>query len=220
MAKRRQTARKKNEPAAQAIAGALPVGQNSPQKVPFGLYAEQLSGSSFTMARPDNLRSWLYRLRPSAAHGPFERIDDGLVRTGRCREVETSPNRLRWAPQPMPADRADFVAGLSTYATCGEARAQHGAGVHVYCANRSMDRVFYDADGEMLFVPQEGAITLATDTALLKKWAPYYVFHPDEVNMPSSIEWYLARTALWDANGKPSAHPVGHRLGSIAWAKG
>ena len=147
----------------EAIAGALPVGQNSPQKVPFGLYAEQLSGSSFTMARNENLRSWLYRLRPSAAHGPFEQIDDGLIRTARCREVEASPNRLRWSPLPLPADRADFVDGLMTYATCGEARAQHGAGVHVYCANRSMERVFYDADGEMLFVPQEGAITLATE---------------------------------------------------------
>ena len=151
----------------EAVEGALPVGQNSPQKAPFGLYAEQLSGSSFTMARPENLRSWLYRLRPSAMHPAFEQLDDKLVRTGRCREVETSPNRLRWAPMPMPADRADFLDGLATYATCGEARAQHGAGIHVYCANRSMERVLYNADGEMLFVPQEGAITLATEMGRL-----------------------------------------------------
>src|SRR5437870_6636111 len=91
----------------EALEGALPVGQNSPQKVPFGLYAEQLSGSSFTAPRAENLRSWLYRLRPSAMHRPFVQMDDMLVRTGRCREAETSPNRLRWAPLPMPADRAD-----------------------------------------------------------------------------------------------------------------
>ncbi len=152
----------------EALEGALPVGRNSPREVAFGLYAEQLSGTAFTAPRAQNLRSWLYRLRPSAAHGPFEQVDDGLIRTGRCREAETSPNRLRWAPLPMPADRADFVAGLATYATCGEARAQHGAGIHLYCANRSMaKRVFHNADGEMLFVPQEGAITLATELGRL-----------------------------------------------------
>src|SRR5258705_5874528 len=142
----------------EAIPGALPVGQNSPQKAPFGLYAEQLSGSSFTAPRADNLRSWLYRMRPSAGHPPFERVDDGLVRTAHCREVECSPNRLRWKPLAMPADRADFVEGLVTYVTCGDSRAQHGAAVHLYAVNRSMaKRVFYHAAGELLFLPQEGA---------------------------------------------------------------
>src|SRR5512140_2676063 len=86
----------------EAVEGALPVGQNSPQKTPFGLYAEQLSGSSFTAPRSQNLRSWLYRLRPSAMHEPFRRIDDGRLRTGACREAQCPPNRLRWAPVPMP----------------------------------------------------------------------------------------------------------------------
>src|SRR3954469_1356590 len=78
----------------EAVAGALPVGRNSPQKVPFGLYAEQLSGSSFTMPRPQNLRSWLYRLRPSAMHGAFEELDQGAWRTAPCAESPPSPNRL------------------------------------------------------------------------------------------------------------------------------
>src|SRR5689334_17611706 len=95
----------------EAVPGALPVGQNSPQRAPFGLYAEQLSGSSFTMPRAQNLRSWLYRLRPCAMHAPFSRIADGLVRTAPCLEVECSPNRLRWSPLPAPEAAADFLEG-------------------------------------------------------------------------------------------------------------
>jgi homogentisate 1,2-dioxygenase len=152
----------------EAVPGALPEGQNSPQKVPFGLYAEQLSGTAFTAPRAHNLRSWLYRLRPSAMHSSFRRIGEGLWRTAPCLEVECSPNRLRWAPQPLPATPTDFLAGMATYATCGDARAQHGAGLHLYAANRSMDsRVFYDADGDLLIVPQEGALTLATEMGIL-----------------------------------------------------
>ena len=151
----------------EAIEGALPVGQNSPQKTPFGLYAEQVSGSAFTAPRASNLRSWQYRLRPSAMHGPFARVDDGAVRTAPCGEVECSPNRLRWMPLENPSAPTDFVAGLMTYATCGDARAQRGAGVHGYVANRSMERVFYSADGEWLLVPQEGALRLATEFGIL-----------------------------------------------------
>jgi len=148
----------------EAVAGALPVGQNSPQRPAFGLYAEQLSGTAFTAPRAQNLRSWQYRLRPSAGHAPFARLDDALVRTAPCHEAEASPNRLRWMPHPTPASPTDFIAGLATLATCGDARAQHGAGVHVYVANASMqDRVFYDADGELVIVPQEGDLRLVTE---------------------------------------------------------
>jgi homogentisate 1,2-dioxygenase len=151
----------------EAIEGALPVGRNSPQKVPFGLYAEQLSGSSFTMPRAQNLRSWLYRLRPSAMHPAFKRIDDGAMRSAPCREAEAQPNRLRWAPLPPPTSPTDFLAGLVTLAVCGDLRAQHGAAVHMYAANKSMERVFHDADGELLLVPQEGALVLATELGRL-----------------------------------------------------
>ena len=152
----------------EAVPGALPQGQNSPQKVPFGLYAEQLSGSAFTAPRPENVRSWLYRLRPSAMHGPFEQLDDALVRTAACREADVTPNRLRWMPLAMSATKVDFVDGLVTYVTCGESRSQHGAAVHLYAINRSMkDRVFYDADGELLVVPWEGEIIFVTEMGRL-----------------------------------------------------
>jgi homogentisate 1,2-dioxygenase len=153
----------------EAIEGALPAGQNSPQRTPFGLYAEQLSGTAFTVPRAHNLRSWQYRLRPSAMHKPFRRVGEGRIRTAPNDEGECSPNRLRWAPQPMPDAPTDFIAGLATFATCGDARAQRGAGIHLYAANRSMEErvFFYDADGELLVVPQEGALRLPTEFGVL-----------------------------------------------------
>ena len=104
----------------EALEGALPVGQSSPQNVPFGLYAEQISGSAFTAPRAHNLRSWLYRLRPSAMHKPFRRVGEGQIRTAPCHEAECSPNRLRWGPFELPEQPTDFIAGLATLATCGD----------------------------------------------------------------------------------------------------
>src|SRR4051812_31545997 len=125
----------------EAVAGALPVGRNSPQQVPFGLYAEQLSGSSFTMPRAQNLRSWLYRVRPSAMHPRYEPVPTGAWRTAPCHEAPSTPNRLRWGPMAAPAPGSDFVAGITTLATCGDARLQHGVAVHGYAATASMRRV-------------------------------------------------------------------------------
>jgi homogentisate 1,2-dioxygenase len=157
-----------NHHESEAMPGALPVGQNSPQQVPFGLFAEQLSGTAFTVARAHNLRSWLYRLRPSAMHGAYRRIGDGLIRTAPHREVEASPNRLRWDPLPLPEAATDFIDGLVTYATNGAARLQQGVAVHLYACNRPMQgRVFHDADGELLIVPQHGGLALATEFGVL-----------------------------------------------------
>ena len=153
-----------NELASEAVAGALPQGQNSPQQAPKGLYAEQLSGTPFTAPRAENRRSWLYRIRPSAMHAPFRRIENGLLRTAPCAEAEASPNRLRWNPIPFPDAPADFIDGLVTLGANGDAAARFGIGVHIYCAKRSMtDRVFYDADGELLIVPQQGCVLLRTE---------------------------------------------------------
>ena len=156
-----------NEHTTEAIAGALPTGQNSPQKVAFGLYAEQISGSAFTAPRAENLRSWQYRLRPSVQHAPFQPMPHPLLRTGPCREVPPSPNRLRWNPLPIKRD-TDFIDGLVTIATNGDARAQKGMGVHLYSASRSMTRVFFDAEGELLIVPQTGNLMLKTEFGSLE----------------------------------------------------
>jgi homogentisate 1,2-dioxygenase len=153
-----------NEHASEAVAGALPVGRNSPQRAPLGLYAEQLSGTAFTMPRRANRRSWLYRIRPSAMHGAFQRIEHPTLRSAPFREVELTPNRLRWNPLAIPEAPTDFVDGLHTMGGNGNLRMHSGVAVHVYVANRSMtDRVFFDADGELLIVPQSGGLRLVTE---------------------------------------------------------
>ncbi len=157
-----------NEFATEALPGALPVGRNSPQRCAYGLYAEQLSGTAFTAPRADNRRSWLYRIRPSAMHRPFERIDAGLL-TSDFDAVPASPNQLRWNPLPMPSVATDLVQGLVTMAGNGDPRAQTGAGMHMYVANASMEkRVFYNADGELLFVPQLGRHRFVTELGVIE----------------------------------------------------
>jgi homogentisate 1,2-dioxygenase len=192
----------------EAVEGALPVGQNSPQKTPFGLYAEQLSGSAFTAPRAQNLRSWLYRLRPSAMHSPFRRIGEGQIRTAPCVEVECSPNRLRWGPLEASGEGSDFLSGMATFASCGDARLQHGAGVHLYAANRSMDsRVLYDADGELLIVPQEGALTLVTEMGQLAVAPGEIGVVPRGVKFRVVIEASLVRGYVCENYGAPFRLP-------------
>ena len=155
-----------NEHSTEAVAGALPQGCNSPQRVAFGLYAEQVTGSAFTAPRAENLRSWQYRLLPSVQHAPYRLLKHALLRTGPCLETPVSPNRLRWNPPPIK-DGVDFIDGLVTIATNGDARAQKGLGIHLYSASRSMTGVFYDADGELLIVPQVGTLTLKTEFGII-----------------------------------------------------
>ncbi|MBS0559359.1 MAG: homogentisate 1,2-dioxygenase [Proteobacteria bacterium] len=154
-----------NEFATEAIAGALPVGQNSPQRPAFGLYAEQLSGTPFTVPRHAARRTWMYRIRPSARHPTYRRIEAGLL----CGPLaEPTPNRLRWDPFALPDAPTDFVAGLATLVANAPAGTTDGITVHVYRANRSMRRVFWSADGEFLIVPQLGRLQLATELGCLE----------------------------------------------------
>ena len=154
-----------NEFATEALPGALPVGRNSPQRAPYGLYAEQLTGTAFTAPRHANRRSWLYRIRPAAVHEPFERIEHDRwlsPQSGGFNDAPTTPNQLRWDPLPIPEAPTDFVQGMVTMG--GTA----GCGVHIYAANQTMDkRFFYNADGEMLIVPQQGRLQLATELGLI-----------------------------------------------------
>ena len=157
-----------NEFATEALPGALPVGRNSPQRCAYGLYAEQVSGTSFTAPRADNRRSWLYRIRPSAMHRPFERVDAGLFASD-FDAIPASPNQLRWNPLPMASTPTDFIQGMVTMAGNGDPRAQTGAGVHLYAANTSMrKRVFYNADGELLIVPQLGRHRFVTELGVIE----------------------------------------------------
>jgi homogentisate 1,2-dioxygenase len=153
----------------EAVEGALPKGRNSPQRPAFGLYAEQLSGSSFTSPRHENRRSWLYRMRPTADHRPFERYQGARLFEAAASAAPLAPNRLRWdPPSDLPAD-ADFVDGMAAMLHARRPEDLEGVAVHIYRAARSMDRrVFVDADGELLIVPQQGRIELQTELGRLE----------------------------------------------------
>ena len=156
-----------NQFSSEAIPGALPHGQNSPQRVAHGLNAEQVSGTAFTAPRRENRRSWLYRIRPAAMHRPFAPLAHATFHN-RFDEAPATPNQLRWDPWPLPSAPTDFLDGLVTIAGHGGAAEQGGVGVHVYAANRSMEgRYFYDADGELLIVPQLGRLRLLTELGVL-----------------------------------------------------
>src|SRR6187551_3375004 len=123
-----------NEFATEAVNGALPVGRNSPQRAPLGLYAEQFSGTAFTVPRVHNKRTWTYRIRPSVTHRPFERIDNRGLRS-RFDEIDVTPNQLRWNPLPVPAEPTDFIDGIMTIAGNGDLFSQAGIAIHIYACN-------------------------------------------------------------------------------------
>jgi homogentisate 1,2-dioxygenase len=148
----------------EAVPGALPQGRNSPQKPSFGLYAEQLSGTAFTAPRHENRRSWLYRMRPSAEHPPYRAYEGAPLFAAAALHDPLPPNRLRWSPLAMPDAPADLVDGMATMMANGGPEALSGVAVHIYRANADMKRrCFFNADGEMLFLPEQGRLTLVTE---------------------------------------------------------
>jgi homogentisate 1,2-dioxygenase len=159
-----------NEFATEAVAGSLPVGQNNPQKCAHGLYAEQLSGTAFTVPRSHNRRSWLYRIRPSVTHKPAVPVPHALL-VSEFDSIPAEPNQLRWSPPPLPAANEaprDFVEGLVTYAGTGSVTMKSGTAIHYFTCNRSMvDKAFYNADGDLLIVPQHGALDIQTEFGLI-----------------------------------------------------
>jgi homogentisate 1,2-dioxygenase len=160
-----------NEFVTEAVAGSLPAGRNSPQQAPLGLYAEQLSGTAFTQPRAVNRRTWVYRVIPSAKHPAFRRIDNKNLTPAPFDELAPDPNRLRWDPLPLPGENTtqDFIDGLFTVGGNGDPRTRNGIAIHLYAANASMrDRYLVDSDGELLLVPELGAIILHTELGPLR----------------------------------------------------
>jgi len=199
-----------NEFATEALSGALPVGQNSPQSPPLGLYAEQLSGTPFTVPRREARRSWLYRIRPSAAHPRYRRIDNGGI-AGSL--TPPNPNRLRWDPMPLPDAPTDFIAGLTTLAATGEGSYADGVSVHVYAANRSMRRIFWSADGELLIVPQHGRLVIATEMGRLTVAPGHIAVIPRGVRLRVELRDDAARGYVCENHGAmlrlPDLGPIG-----------
>ncbi len=187
-----------NQFASEALPGALPVGRNSPQRCPYGLYAEQISGTAFTAPRSHNRRTWMYRLRPGAVHGDFLPIDNGGLIADFTR-VATPPSQIRWSPRPLPTTPTDFVGGLFTMGGHGDPAAQSGCAIHLYSANRSMrDRFFCNSDGELLVVPQLGRLRIVTElgvlliepleVALIPRGLRFRVELPDCLDMGGTLE--------------------------------
>jgi homogentisate 1,2-dioxygenase len=175
-----------NSFATEAVPGALPVGRNSPQRAPHGLYAEQLSGTAFTAPRSENRRSWLYRLRPAAMHGEFVPMDHAQFHN-RFDEQPPTPNQLRWSPMAIPAAATDILDGLFTMAGNGGPGEGTGVGIHLYACNRSMQgRYFYDADAELLLVPQHGRLHVHTELGVLE-------LEPQEIGIvPRGVRFRVA----------------------------
>ena len=146
-----------NEFATEAVPGALPQGQNSPQQAPLGLYAEQLSGTAFTAPRAQNRRSWLYRIRPASQHPPFTLVENTRIASDFHAMPFTPPNQLRWDPLPLPdsATPTDFIDGWQTMAGNGSAEAMSGCAIHG-TRQPFHAALFLSAEGELLVVPQEG----------------------------------------------------------------
>lgn len=196
-----------NEHSSEAVPGALPVGRNSPQRAPLGLYAEQLSGTAFTEPRSHNRRSWLYRIRPSAAHPAFRRLPEApggaRLRTAPFTEA-ADPNRLRWNPLPEPAAGTDFLSGLWTVGGNGDARQRAGMAIHLYAANASMtDRVFSDSDGELLIVPEQGGLLLHTEFGRLAADPGHVVLMPRGVRFRVELLDATARGYVCENYGRP-----------------
>ena len=178
-----------NQHSTEAIAGALPVGRNNPQRAEHGLFAELLSGTAFTAPRAQNLRTWLYRKRPSVQAGAFAPFEQPQWASGAAGGVAMPPDPLRWRPLPMPAGDVslDFIEGLRTWVVNGDVAAQTGMAAHVVGANRAMARrAFVNADGEMLIVPQQGRLAITTELGRLE-------VAPGEIALiPRGMAWSVA----------------------------
>ena len=177
----------------EALAGALPEGQNSPQKCNHGLYAEQLSGTAFTMPQQTNQRSWLYRIRPSVKHvSKFRSVKQGLIRTAPASESHDLPIGVqRWDATPLPKQKVNFLDGMISITTAGHSDMHLGMAAHVYACNQSMTHdYFFNCDGEYLIVPEMNGLRLHTEFGVIEA-------HPGEVVVvPRGV---MFRVVLTDA---------------------
>jgi homogentisate 1,2-dioxygenase len=198
----------------EAAAGALPEGRNSPQRPAFGLYAEQLSGTAFTAPRAENRRSWLYRMRPSAEHPPYSPYEGAALFTASALHDPLPPNRLRWDPLPIDSEGADLIDGMATMVANGGPEGLSGCAVHIYRASRDMQRrCFFNSDGEMLFIPEQGRLSLFTEMGRIDVAPGQVALVPRGVRFRASLPDGKARGYVAENHGAlfrlPELGPIG-----------
>jgi len=205
-----------NHFSSEAEKGALPLGQNSPQAAPYGLYAEQLSGTSFVAQRHENLLSWLYKIRPSVVHSRFSLRKENNLRSRPFNEVEAAtPDQMRWNPVPIPDKPTNFVEGLITIAGNGENSSVRGSAVHIYAANNSMtDSFFYNSDGDFLIVPELGVLKISTEFGVLQVEPWEICVIPRGIKFQVKIKGDTARGYICENYGPPFRLPHLGPIGS------
>jgi homogentisate 1,2-dioxygenase len=194
----------------EALFGALPSGQNSPQRCAYGLYAEQLSGSAFTAPHGANKRSWLYRIRPSVLHSrKLARIEVPLWKTAPDHDTHERPiGQFRWGPVAIPDERLNFVFGVRTITTAGDSDSRTGVSANFYFITKSMvNEYFYDADGELLIVPQQGDVAFVTEFGRVEASPGEICVIPRGVKFAAELTEGPARGYLCENYGAPFTLP-------------
>lgn len=198
----------------ESVSGALPKDQNSPRSCPLGLYAEQLSGSAFTVARHENRRTWFYRIRPSVVHGNFKPVSAPHWKTVGSEEVQ-SPLQLRWDPFPQPTVKTNFIESLFTVVRNGSPQMRQGLAVHIYSASQSMDGVFAsNSDGELLIVPEKGDILVRTECGDMKVTPCEVACIPRGMKFQIQLSDSWARGYVCENFGEPFRLPTLGLIGS------
>jgi homogentisate 1,2-dioxygenase len=198
-----------NDFQSEAMSGALPLGQNSPQRCPYGLYAEQMSGSAFTASGRANRRSWLYRIRPSVLHARrFAPCPERLWKSAPCRKAHAPLGQMRWGPAPIPQEAITFVDGVRSMTTAGDCDSRAGMSANIYLATQSMiDDYFYNADGELLVAPQQGGLLFFTEFGRIGVAPGEICVIPRGVKFKTELTDGPARGYVCENYGAPFALP-------------
>ncbi len=208
-----------NHFSSEALPGALPEGQNSPQIVPYGLIAELVSGSAFTAKRHENLRTWLYRIRPSVIHGEFKRVAAAKWQSAPQQEPAVPAAQLRWNPMDYASPSEDFIDSLTTFASNGDAAMRYGSAVHLYAATRSMEKGFFlNIDGDLLIVPQEGRLEIRTELGVIDLEPCEIAVVPRGIKFQVNLPDGKARGYILENYGAPFVLPYLGPIGSSGLA--
>ncbi len=208
-----------NEHETEALPGALPQGRFSPQKSSYGLYTEQFSTTAFTAPRHQNRRTWTYRIRPSVCQQDYQPVPNGMIRSAPVTESIASPEPLRWDAPPTAQTDCDFIDGITTMAANGDVKTQIGCAVHIYSANQDMsNRFFCNTDGELLIVPQQGALLTRTELGNLLASPGEILVIPRGIKFQINLPDKTASGYICENYGQPFTLPERGPVGANGYA--